>query len=106
MTSELERELRGRMIDATILCKRDLGWNPTAAVEMIREQGAAEAARRMVMLPDGSSGFARCWENNRLDLAVESIILDAKFAPLFTADVLNIARNRLEEARSRPPKRA
>jgi hypothetical protein len=104
MRSELERELRGRMMEATKACKQELRWKPTAAVLMIHEHGAVEAARRMVMQPDGSTGFARCWESNRLDLAFESIILDPRFATLFTDEVLGVASNRLEGARANLPR--
>ncbi len=107
MTSELERELHELMMEATRVCKRELRWNPTGALGMIEQYGAAEAARRMVMLPDGSSGFARCWEEDRLGLTVESIIGDdPKFAPLFTEEVLSVAGQRLENARRNPPRRA
>jgi len=102
---ELERQLRGRMMDVTRICQKELRWNPTRAVQMINEHGAAEAARIMVLTPNGTDGFARCWEEGRLELSVEHIILEPKFSPLFTEDVLQVARDRLEQARLNPPRR-
>jgi hypothetical protein len=58
----------------------------------------------MVLTESGTDGFARCWENNRLELSVESIIADnPAFHPLFPEQVLAIARERLAQARANPP---
>jgi hypothetical protein len=104
---ELERRLHARMMDATRRCQSELNWNPSRAIQMINEYGAAEAARMMVLTADGTDGFARCWENHRLELSVEHIISDDPlFHELFTADVLEVARNRLEQARANPPRTA
>jgi hypothetical protein len=101
----LERKLYGRMKDAIQICKRKLHWYPTAANQMICDYGPVEAARRMVLTAGGTAGFARCWEAGRLELSVEAIILGEEFRPLFDEEVLAKAHNRLEQARSSPPRR-
>ena len=101
----LEQKLQGRMEDVIQICQRELRWKPTAAIQMIHKLGPAEAARRMVLTEGGTDGFARCWEEGRLDLSVEEIILGEEFRPLFDEAVLAKAQNRLEQARSGPPKR-
>jgi hypothetical protein len=102
--TEVENNLRHRMLAAAQICKKELRWNPSRAVQMINEHGPIEAARLMVLAPNGTDGFARCWEENRLELSVEHIVLELEFAPLFTSEVLDTARNRLEQARTNLPR--
>jgi hypothetical protein len=101
----LERNLYGRMEDVIQICQRELHWKPTAALEMIHKYGPVEAARRIVLTKEGTVGFARCWEEGRLELSVEAIILGEEFRPLFDEEILTKANNRLEQARSNPPRR-
>jgi hypothetical protein len=100
----LERKLYGRMMDVIQTCQRELRWKPTAAIRMIHKHDPAEAARRMVMTPGGTAGFARCWQAGRLELSFEAVILEEGFRSLFNKEVLTEARNRLERARSRLPR--
>ena len=100
---ELERQLWGRMMDVIGICQRELHWKPILAVQMINKHGAAEAARIMVLTPNGTDGYTKCWLEGRLELSFEHIILEPEFSPLFTEDVLQVARDRLEQARLKPP---
>ena len=105
MMNTLERKLYGLMNDVIQICQRELRWKPTAAIRMIHKHDPAEAARRMVLTPGGTAGFARCWEVGRLELSFEAVILGEGFRPLFDEAVLAEAQNRLEQARSGPPRR-
>jgi hypothetical protein len=49
------------------------------------------------MDPKFHEGFIKLWELGRLDLTVEAIILRNPFNPLFSREVLNTARVRLEQ---------
>ena len=101
----LERKLYDRMIDVIRICQRELRWKPIAAIQMIFKHGPVKAARRMVLTAGGTDGFARCWEAGRLELSFEAIILGEEFRRLFGEEVLAVAHARLEQARSRPPRR-
>jgi hypothetical protein len=50
---------------------------------MIHKHGPVETARRLVLTAGGTAGFARCWEEGRLELSVKAIILGEEFRPLF-----------------------
>ena len=58
-------------------------------------RGGVATAKRL--LSKGSAGFQVFDEKNRLELSVESLITQSKWAPLFTGDDLRIALMRLEE---------
>lgn len=44
-----------------------------------------------------SDGFVRLWENQRLDLTVERLASDERFAHLFTEQERATARQRLDD---------
>ena len=64
---------------------------------MVNESGGLGAAKRLLNAPDVSDGFRRLWEAKRLDLTVEAVVLQDKWASLFTPEELSSARQRLED---------
>ena len=62
---------------------------------MLGDHGGVETAHRL--LPGMSDGFTELWKRNRLDLTVESLILQPKWLDLFSDDERAIARVRLRE---------
>ena len=76
--------------------KLDLGYNATYYLRMLAEHGAVETARRLILAPQMSDGFAFLWEHGRLDLTVEALALKPEFADLLGDEVLEAARRRLE----------
>ena len=76
--------------------KTELGYNATYYLKMLAEQGAVETARRLVLAPQMSDGFAYLWEHHRLDLTVEAVALMPEFADLLGDEVVEAARRRLE----------
>jgi hypothetical protein len=51
--------------------------------------------------PAISDGFAKLWERGRLDLSVEAVVVQPRFAALFTEDEVDAARRRLDQFRQR-----
>ena len=78
-------------------CRNELRYNPRYFRVMIAEYGALGAARRLLHAPAVSDGFVTLWERQRLDLAVESLVVDERFAHLFTEDERETARKRLTD---------
>jgi hypothetical protein len=64
---------------------------------MVTQYGALGAARRLLHAPAVSDGFVTLWERGRLDLTVESLVVDKRFARLFTEVEQAIARKRLDD---------
>lgn len=74
-------------------CER-IGYKPTGMLQMIAEHGAINTARRLMAAPP-SEGFHRLALLNRLDLAIESIVLREPWRALFTDQELKKAERRL-----------
>lgn len=64
-------------------------------LRMLDEGGAINTAHALLATSSPSDGFTRLWELERLDLAVEAIVLDAEFSSNFSEDELETARRRL-----------
>jgi hypothetical protein len=87
LADDFERDMR----DGVRRC-REFGYNPTYWQRMISEDGAINAAKRLLKGSRASDGFTRLWEEGRLDLSVEFFILLPKYADLFTPGERNEAR--------------
>ena len=73
------------------------GYRPTRFLEMVNTSGGVATAQQLLR-KGPSDGFTRLWAEGRLDLSVEAMVLQERWAPLFTAEDLETARARLEEA--------
>jgi hypothetical protein len=73
----------------------ETGYTATYLLSMLAEDGGVETARRLLASATVSTGFTSLWNRGRLDLTVEALVLDPRFAGLFTSDELDIARGRL-----------
>ena len=63
---------------------------------MARE-GGLKAAKQLISKSGGTYGFEVLWENNRLDLSVEALVLKPEYNDLFTEEEREICRKRLIE---------
>ena len=86
--------------DAAVLalidrCMTELHYNPRYFRTMVSQHGALGAVRKILHAPAVSDGFVALWERHRLDLSVEALVLDDRFAHIFTEEERDIARNRL-----------
>ena len=73
------------------------GYRPSYFLQMVVEQGGLAAARHLLNTNEPSSGFTRLWQENRVDLSVEAVVLQEPWRSLFTDEELTSARQRLEE---------
>jgi hypothetical protein len=85
-----ERDMSG-IYDAA----KAAGYNATRFLVMIREHGGLETARRLLASSDVSYGFTELWMLGRQDLTVEALVLKPDYEPLFTAEELRRAGDRL-----------
>lgn len=84
---QLETEFCNRVLAAVKICKEDLGYTPTVFETMITKWGILPTGKKLIRLGI-SYGITRLYELKRLDLSIESIMLEDKFNPLFTKDEL------------------
>ena len=78
-------------------CQRDLRYNPSYLRLLISQHGALGTARRLLVQPAVSDGFVKLWENKRLDLTIEALVLASRFTDLFTEPEQATARARLTD---------
>jgi hypothetical protein len=83
------------MMQIYFRAKYEAAYTATRFRQMLLEHGGAETARRL--LPQMSDGFTQLWQRNRLDLTVESLILEPRWDDLFSDEERDVARRRLLE---------
>jgi hypothetical protein len=83
-------------------CRVELRYNPRYFRVMVTQYGALGAVRRLLNAPAVSDGFVSLWDRGRLDLSVEALAIDGRFAHLFTEEELATAHHRLSEFGYRP----
>ena len=66
-------------------------------LDMLGTYGGLGTARRLLASPEVSSGFTALYERGRLDLTVEAVVIQPRFAGLFTEDEIEIAHQRLRD---------
>ena len=77
---------------------------PTVWINMCRQLGAAEAARRLVVSGDIQTGFDRLVRAGRPQLTIEWALLDETWDPLFSDQHREAVRWRLRQAGVEPPR--
>jgi hypothetical protein len=75
--------------------KREIGYNATRFLVMVRERGGLGAAHHLLAGDRIHDGFAELLLAGRPDLTVEALALRDEFQPLFSENELRIARERL-----------
>src|SRR4051812_18690015 len=93
----LESEFHGRMVDIWRRARTEASYNATRYIQIVSEVGGVEAARRLVVRDTPSDGFTSLWEKHRLDLTVESLVLERQFEALFGDELRDTARRRLSD---------
>jgi hypothetical protein len=89
----LEREMRKALVDIFKQCAA-LNYRPTGMLDLMEEHGPIGAVRRLIANPI-SDGFNKLALLGRLDLAVERLALQDRWAGVFSEKELDICRRRL-----------
>ena len=79
---------------------RETGYWAGYFLKSVKQYGGVGAARRLLERGGVSKGLAKLASLNRLDLAMEALVLDPAYAILFTDEERSIAARRLDEARA------
>lgn len=73
-----------------------IGYRPGYLLDMIENSNGSAAAKSLIARPQVSEGFSRLWELGRPDLTVEALILEPRWATVFSDAERAIARRRLK----------
>jgi hypothetical protein len=80
---------------------RETGYWAGYFLRSVKQYGGVGAARRLLERGGVSKGLAKLATLDRLDLAMETLVLDPAYALLFTAEERATAAGRLEAARAK-----
>ncbi len=103
MPAPLEEHFHEAMLDVYRQAKSQCRYNATYFLQMVNERGGLQAARDLLHAPGISDGFTKLWECGRLDLTVESVVLQPTWRGLFSDDERAIAQRRLRDLGFAPP---
>jgi len=93
---QLKHELRERYISTYNECKK-FKYFPRAFLDMVvSNEDIVEVTRRLIHKEGGTSGFTTLYENKRMDLSAEKIILEPRYRELFNRKDLLAAYDRLK----------
>ena len=98
----LVRAFEAAMLEVYEAAKREAGYHATRFLQKVRRDGGLETARYLLRQPGVSQGFIGLWKAAKLDLAMEYVVLQPEYAPLFSDAELAVARRRLIEHGMKP----
>ncbi len=94
---QIKRELRERYISTYNECKK-FKYFPRAFLDMVvSNEDIVEVTKKLVHKEGGTSGFTTLFENTRMNLSVEKIILEPRYRELFAREDLRAAYDRLKQ---------
>ncbi|HEX2915793.1 MAG TPA: AAA family ATPase [Chloroflexia bacterium] len=94
---DLASQFDRAMIDLYNESSRTINYRPSYLLQMVNEQGGVATAHALLAKNEPSSGLATLLEKGRLDLSVEALVLKPEFAPLFTEEEREKARDLLRQ---------
>jgi hypothetical protein len=104
---ELEARFETEMIERVYRTTgRETGYWASYFLRAVRSHGGVGAARRLLQQKGVSKGLRTLREKERLDLAMETVVLAPEYRMLFTDEERAAAGRRLEEARALPTSQA
>lgn len=96
---ELGGEFADRLREAIDQC-RAIGYNPSRFEQMLNSTtSAVSLARKLVVSSELQDGLKRIAKLGKLELSMESIMLEEQFKPLFSDQLREAAKWRLDTVR-------
>lgn len=95
--STLENRFHEDMKNIYFSAKKELKYNASRFFQLVSRDGGVKAAKQLISKSGGTYGFEVLWENKRLDLSVEALVLRPEYHELFTVEERETCMNRLKE---------
>ena len=98
--TDLEARFEQEMVEKVYRAVgRETGYWAGYFLRSVKRHGGSGAARRLLQQRSVSRGLAKLAALGRLDLAMETLVLDPAYQPLFTETERAVATQRLDQAR-------
>ena len=97
MSDNLEDQFHKAMIDVYQNALRDCTRRAAYFLQIVGRQGGVETAKKLLQSNDIEHSSTALWKCGRLDLMFEYLVLQPKYADLFTDEEKEMARKRLKE---------
>lgn len=102
--STLENKFHEEMINIYTTARKQIGYNPSRFLQLVSKEGGLQAAKKLILKTGGTYGFEVLWENKRLDLSVEALVLEPQYTELFSREEIESCRKRLRDYGYEPEK--
>jgi hypothetical protein len=97
MSKNLEPAFHAAMVGIYEMAKAECYYNATRFLQLVNEHGGLHAARTLLHSGGFSDGLTRLWQEGRLDISMEALVLKDPWRSLFTTEELAIADKRLRD---------
>ena len=99
MNQDLEAQFHEEMLSIQPKSGRATGYWPNRFLQKVRKAGGLQAAKEWLRPEKGlSPGLQRLARENRIDLSMETLVLQEPWNQLFSDEELNEARKRVAAA--------
>ena len=106
MADDLKTAFHEAMLNIYDLGLSKYQYHATRFLRMVGEQGGVSTAKQLLQAPGHPEGFTKLWELGGLKISMEALVLEPRWASLFTEEELRIARKRLEDFNFNPDQRS
>ena len=93
----IENKFNEDMKNIYFTTKRDIGYTATRFMQLVSQKGGLQAAKKLIAKEGGTYGFEVLWENKRLDLSVEALVLKPEYESLFSNEDKQLCSERLKQ---------
>ncbi len=97
MPQELETAFHEKMVEVYDRAKKECRYTATRFLQMVTAHGGLTAAKTLLAAKHHPEGLTRLWEEHRLDISMEALVLRDPWHQLFTEAEISVARKRLKE---------
>ena len=97
LIEKLKKEFNNEVLQSVEDSKK-IGYVPTRFIQMLQQSdnNAYEVVQRLVT-KEATSGLEKLWEQGRLDLSVEAIIVQPRYQELFSDEIIKICKRKLKQ---------
>ncbi len=94
---DIEVAFHREMLNIYEQAKKECSYVATRFLQMVGRLGGLGAAKQLLASEGYSEGLTRLWEEGRLDISMEALVLRDPWRKLFTVEELAVAQRRLNE---------